>query len=444
MSERIGVIGLGYIGLPLVAAFASRGARVVGVDVDTARVKHLQRGELPPLHEPGVAEVLDAHRSQITFTTEYTDLTARTDVIFVTVGTPFRTGVGADLSQIEAMTAALGANLRPGLTVCLKSTVPPGTTRQVAARLAEVSGLTHGVDFWVAFCPERTVEGRALEELLSLPNIVGGITPEGTQRVVEAIRPLSGHVVTVESPELAEVSKLVDNSYRALAIAFANEIGGICEQLGIDQHAVRDAVMNGYSRTQLFRAGLSAGGPCLSKDPPVLAETASLLGVETPVLQASIVSNRRANESIAERIEAFAAARGSAPTRVALLGVAFKGRPETDDVRDGPAQYLRTRLMAALGDRIQLRYYDPLVGSIDGEQIGALEDTVRDADVVAILTDHPALQGLPPSIVLDTTARPLLVIDAWHGLTDIQEIAGTRDVDLVRLGDGTVQRYRHA
>ena len=100
--------------------------------------------------------------------------------------------------------------------------------------------------------------------------------------------------------------------------------------------------------------------------------------------------------------------------------------------------------MAALGDRIELSYYDPLVSSIDGDEVCALEDAVRDADVVAILTDHPALQGLPPSTVLETTARPLLVIDAWHGLADIQEVASTRDVDLVRLGDGTVERYRHA
>lgn len=443
MSIRVGVVGLGYIGLPLMAALASRGHQVIGIDVDAARVAQLTAGAPPPIHEPGVAEVLDARRAQLRFTTDYAELAEHADVVFVTVGTPFRDGVGADLSQIEAMTAALGAHLRAGMTVCLKSTVPPGTTRRVAAQLEAQSGLRLGSDFWVAFCPERTVEGRALEELLALPNIVGGIDAEATRRVAEAIGPLSGHIVEVASPELAEVAKLVDNSYRSLAIAFANEVGQICEGLGLDQYALRDAVMDGYSRTQLFRAGLAAAGPCLSKDPPVLAETARNLGLAAPVLDASVVSNATANVPIAERIEAFARAHDR-PIRVALLGLAFKGQPETDDTRNGPAEFLHARLTATLGDRVEFSYYDPLVSTFAGTAVSSLRDAVAGADVVAVLTDHPALQGLTPATVLETTDRPLLVIDAWHNLVAAGEVVQAPDVELIRVGDGAVQQMRHA
>lgn len=439
MSVRVGVVGLGYIGLPLVSAFASRGIQVTGLDIDTAHVAALASGAPPRIHEPGVAEVLKAHAGRITFTNSYADLMSRADVIFVTVGTPYAPGVGADLSQIEQMTAALAGALRPGITICLKSTVPPGTTRTVARRLEGISGLRESVDFWVAFCPERTIEGRALEELLSLPNIVGGLTPEASKRAAEAICPLSGHVVTVDSPEVAEVCKLVDNSYRALAIAFANEVGGVCEQLGIDQHAVRDAVMEGYSRTQLFRSGLGAGGPCLSKDPPVLAATAKLLGVDAPVLSAAVSSNVNATASIAGRIEAFVRAQHAPRVRVALLGLAFKGRPETNDVREGPAQIIHRHLKAALGEGIEFGFHDPIVKEFDRCATTSLNDAVAGANVVAILTDHPALQGLAPSDVLETTARPLLVIDAWHGLSEPGLVVAA-GADLVRLGDGTASR----
>ena len=439
MAVRVGVVGLGYIGLPLVAAFASRGLQVTGLDIDAERVTLLNAGGSLPIHEPGVAETLSAHAGLISYTTSYDHLTANADVIFVTVGTPFSAEFGPDLSQIERMTAALAEAMRPGLTICLKSTVPPGTTRVVARRIEEISGLREGADFWVAFCPERTIEGRALEELLSLPNIVGGISIDASARVAEVVRVLSGHVVTVDSPEVAEVCKLVDNSYRALAIAFANEVGGVCEQLGIDQHAVRDAVMEGYSRTQLFKTGLGAGGPCLSKDPPVLAATAAMLGVATPVLTAAVASNVNATEAVAERIEAFVRALPGSRVRVALLGLAFKGRPETNDVREGPAQIIARRLMPSLGEQVEFRLYDPIVTEFEGQSTTSLREAVDGAHVVAILTDHPALQGIAASQLLAAAARPLLVVDAWHGLADPEAVIEAQ-VELVRLGDGSVSR----
>lgn len=439
MTPRVGVVGLGYIGLPLVAAFASRGADVTGLDVNAEHVASLTAGLPPRIHEPGVAEVLQSHRAQLHFTTSHAALLERADVVFVTVGTPYVAGTGSDLTQVDRVTDALGAALRPGVTICLKSTVPPGTTRRVARRLGEISGLTPGVDFWVAFCPERTIEGRALEELLSLPNIVGGLDPEATQRAADAVRPLSGHVVPVDSPEVAEVCKLVDNSYRALAIAFANEVGGICEQLGIDQHAVRDAVMDGYTRTELFRTGFGAGGPCLSKDPPVLAETARNLGVSAPVLAAAVTSNVDATEAVARRIEEFVLASPGTRVRVALLGLAFKGRPETNDTRDGPAEIIHRRLSANLGERVDFAVHDPVVQEFRGLRSLPLADAVRGAHVVALLNDHPALQGIASGDLLRDTARPLLAIDGWHGLADAREVAALPGVELIRLGDGTVR-----
>lgn len=439
MAVRVGVVGLGYIGLPLLSAFASRGQQVVGLDIDPLHVTRLAAGEPNQIYEPGVAEILAVQGSLITFTTSYVELVSRADTIFVTVGTPYSPQGGADLSQIDGVVTGLAAVLRPGLTICLKSTVPPGTTRMVTRRLEELSGLREGIDFWVAFCPERTMEGRALEELLSLPNIVGGVSREASDRTAEVMRLLSGHVVVVDSPEVAEVCKLVDNSYRALAIAFANEVGEICEHLGIDQHAVRDAVMEGYSRAQLFKAGLGAGGPCLSKDPPVLAATAKQLGVDVPLLAASVASNVTVTEAIVERIKQFAHSLPGSSIRVALLGLAFKGHPETNDIRGGPAELIVRNLKEAFGERIDFGLYDPVVQEFDGRRPGSLRDAVTGANVVAVLTDHPALQGIPSSEILDTTARPLLVVDAWHGLSDPDRVISAGGV-LIRPGDGRITR----
>src|SRR5262249_13209270 len=218
----------------------------------------------------------------------------RSDVLCITVGTPVDERGRPNTSNIDDVASELGARVRPGQVIILRSTVVPGTTVAIAERLGRLSQLKPGRDFFVSFCPERTIEGVALYELYNLPTIVGGINAESTARTVDVMQRLGTRIITVSSPTVAELCKLAGNIYRALIVAFAKESGSVCERAGVDAYEVVQAVNSAYHRTNIFRPGLGADGPCLSKDPWILRHFADSMAVATPVIDAANHTNRMA------------------------------------------------------------------------------------------------------------------------------------------------------
>jgi UDP-N-acetyl-D-mannosaminuronate dehydrogenase len=208
----------------------------------------------------------------------------------------------------------------------------------------------------------------------------------------------------------------------------------------VDAYDVVNAVNSSYNRTSLFRPGLGADGPCLSKDPVILKEFAASLGFETPLLDASRDVNIASTHRIFEEVQTFAAGRPLSQIRVAILGLAFKGQPETDDVRGSPAEYTYSQLLRYAEERSEtfggFKFYDPVVESFGGLEVSNnVSDCVRNSNVILILTNHPALRNLDGKSLADCAEHPLLMVDAWHNLSEDRLPSGT-DVRLVRIGDG--------
>lgn len=437
MEQRIGIVGLGHVGLPLLAALANVGCAVLGLEIDERKVESLRRTLEPEIYEPGVTDVLRRYAHNISFTTSYTDLMGQCDSIIVTVGTPLGTDNAPDLEVVNKVATAMAEHLRRGQLVIFKSTLPPGYTRELAAMMEGLSGLRAGDDFYVAFCPERVAEGMALHEFYAIPKIVGGIDKESTERAACVVAKLGGKVLQVSSPEVAEIAKLVDNCYRLVNIAFASEVGLVCEKLGIDATEVRLACNDGYHRTNLFQAGLGAGGYCLSKDPQVFAYHAEKRGIEVSVIKSGMRASKLATLRPALVASQFITSSGIKQPKFSLLGLAFKGFPETDDARESPALDIYRALRQEF-PRAEFAFHDPLIKEfVEHPVCTTVAECIQNAHVVMFLTNHRALSNIDAREVLRGAARPLLIVDCWHNVSNLADVRGDR-VQVFRIGDGTL------
>ncbi len=436
MEDKIGIVGLGYIGLPLLAALANVGYKVMGVDINQDKLQRLMQDYEADIYEPGLNETLKQCRSRIEFTSSLKCLLTECNTIMITISTPLAEEGTLNLSQINDVITEIGKGLRKEQVIILKSTLLPGTTKQIALKLQEISGLEAGRDFYVAFCPERTVEGISLHELRTLPKIIGGISIVSTDRAARIVERLGGRIIRVSCPEVAEVCKLIDNAYRALNIAFANEIGEICEKIGIDAYEAAYASNEYYDRTNLFRAALGAGGPCLSKDPEALARFANDLGVDGKVINSVITKNKESTLRVALVISSFLKEKRVKKPIISLIGLTFKGFPETDDVRNSPTiiiySALRNRFKGA-----EFKFYDPIVKNfLNNSVCQTLEEAIKDSNVVAFLVNNRALVGIDADFVLNNASRPLMVVDCWHNIANAERIKREKKAQIFRIGDG--------
>jgi len=402
------VVGMGYVGLTLATAFALRGLTVAGVERSEAITERINAGRAP-FHEAGldraIAEVSARGRLRVVGLDE--PLPAAS-AYAITVGTPLHDG-RTSLADLESAVARVAAGMPDGALVILRSTVRIGTTRSVAMPILASSGKR----FALAMCPERTIEGRALEELHSLPQVVGGIDRDSVESASALFSRLGVEIVTVGTVEAAELTKLASNTYRDMQFAFANELAYLADTLGIDVFDVIHAANFGYERMNVARPGPVAG-PCLEKDAWILADSAQMFGTEAPLA----VSIRRTNESLVGHV--FSAVSGSfSPKTAAIVGLAFKGRPETSDVRGSMAETFASQLKRRWPG-IRVLGWDPLVSDADARSIG-VEPTTREAalqgDLVVIQTNHEQFGTADFGEAITAHARPrAVVVDLWNQL----------------------------
>jgi UDP-N-acetyl-D-mannosaminuronic acid dehydrogenase len=387
--NRISVIGLGYVGLPTAVVFASRGFSVVGVDVDAGRVEAVNSGRCY-LREPGLDVLLRGVVSMglLSATTEAVKAVRESDVVVIAVPTPVRDGV-ADLSYLREALLAVREGLHRGLLVVIESTIPPGTTVGFAKPLLEESGLRVEEDFYLAHAPERITPGRAIEELLNMPRIVGGVGPRSTGKALELYSRVNAKLLPTDATT-AEFVKLIENTYRDLNIAYANLLALMAERLGIDVYeAIRLA--NTHHRVNIHMPGAGVGGPCLTKDPYMLASVLpDFWGTELIRLA------RRMNEYMPRHtVELIEKALGDIgvsikDARIAILGIAYKGG--VDDTRESPAKYIIREL---LEKEASVVVYDPYtVESFGAVRAGSLEEALSEADAIVIVTDHPEFKDI--------------------------------------------------
>ena len=423
VHRHVVVLGLGYVGLTLALVMADLGFRVTGVDTDADVVAGLREGR-SHVHEQGLPELL--RRTVGAGFTPTTTLPDDGDVFIVAVGTPVRDGdvlagrVGApDLGALAAAVDAVGDAMRPGALVVLRSTVPVGTTTGfVGPRLRERSGLRPGLDFHLVFAPERTAEGSALRELRSLPQLIGGLTPESVEAAAAVFRELSPVIVRTSSAEVAELAKLTNNAYRDLTFAFANQVAQLGDDLEVDAFEAIRAANQGYSRGRVPLPSPGVGGPCLSKDPLILAGSAR---DEQAAAGSLMTVARRVNSAmparVARRVADALATRTGAPAaglRVVVAGLAFKGEPETADLRDSPGVDVA---LALQGHGLDVVGTDPVATTEAIAALGlaaaTLDAAVDGASALLLLNDHRTHRTLDLTELRSRMAATALLFDGW-------------------------------
>ena len=420
-DASICVLGLGYVGLTLAVAMADTGFRVHGIEVRDDVLTRLAAGE-PHFWEPRLREKLQRviEAGRLTFSRE-TSPGFDASVFVITVGTPLDPHGAARLDMVPQATRQLLPAMRPGALVILRSTVKLGTARGVVRPILD----EHGSDYMLAMCPERTLEGRALIELHELPQIIGADDEATRSRCQMLFGRLTPTTVALSSLEAAEMVKLIDNTYRDVHFAFANEVATVCGAAGLSATEVIRAGRLGYPRTNVARPG-PVGGPCLEKDPHILIESAQAYGVTLPITAASRLTNeRQPAQSIALLRQRTSAMTSFAPSpRVALLGLAFKGAPATDDLRGSMARPILAALRAAYPTATILGFdaaADAAETAIafDIEIAATIETAFDAADIVVIANNHDAFARMDISSMMRRMARPSVVYDFWNLFDDV-------------------------
>jgi UDP-N-acetyl-D-glucosamine dehydrogenase len=385
----VGVVGLGYVGLPLAVAFAEAGEDVIAVDVDQRKIAALSAGESYVEDIPSAR--LGAVLERISASTDYAPL-ADAEAILVCVPTPLTANREPDLGPLNATAAALASVVRAGQLVVLESTTYPGTTRELLApELERVSGLKVGTDLNVAFSPERVDPGRTDYTLRNTPKVIGGLTDECLKRALELYGKVCDHLVPVSTPEAAELTKLLENIFRSVNIALVNELAIVAERMGIDIWEVVDAAATKPYGFMRFEPGPGMGGHCLPVDPFYLTWRARQFHTATEFIELAGKVNQYMPDHCVERIELALndAGKPIKGSKIAILGVAYKGG--IGDTRESPA----LRIISTLTARgAALVYHDPFVPEL-GELVNTpLPEALAGADAVVLVTAHPGIDHL--------------------------------------------------
>ena len=419
-TATIGIVGMGYVGLPLAVAVFDAGFPVIGFDVDDKKIEHLNNGTpyLEHLGNDFAKSFVDSER--FLGTTDATSL-ANADIISICVPTPLGSHNEPDLTYVLESTRAVAKVLRKGQLIVLESTTYPGTTRDEMLPILGESGLKHGEDFFLAYSPEREDPGRKSETTQSIPKLVGGIDESSGTLAHAFYSTVVDNAHLVSSAEVAESAKLLENIYRAVNIALVNEMKLILDKLGIDIWEVVDAAATKPFGFQAFYPGPGLGGHCIPIDPFYLTWKAQEAGMPTRFIELAGEINQKMPEIVVDRV-ASALNEDGKPlknAKVLVVGIAYK--PDVDDVRETPA--------AAIIDDLHARgavvaYHDPHVSEfptmrkhdIDLTSVPITADSIAKYDAVLIVTNHTLIDW----DLIATNAQ--LVIDTRNALANCSDI----------------------
>jgi UDP-N-acetyl-D-mannosaminuronic acid dehydrogenase len=430
--QKICVIGLGYIGLPTASTFSMQGAHVLGVDVNPNIIETLNRGEIH-IHEPGLREAV-ANAVQ-TGNFKAATKPAEADAFIIAVPTPFQenqvgeyNGIQYKLADMRAVISAAESILpvlRKGNLVVLESTSPPRTTMDLVAPILERSGLKAGSDFFLCYSPERVLPGQILRELIENARVIGGVTPESAKAGADLYSIfVKGQIIQTDATT-AEMVKLMENTYRDVNIAIANEFSRLADKFGVDVWEAI-SIANLHPRVKILSPGPGVGGHCISVDPWFFVEAA-------PELTPLIYNSRQVNDSQPHFVTDLVARAlgGLQGKRIAALGLAYK--PDVDDLRESPANEV-VHLLQKQG--AQVKAWEPFKpdAKLSGITMSpTFEDAIQDADAILLLVKHSEFAKIiPAQLAKHTNAR--LVIDTVNSWDTAQwETAGFQ---IVKLGVG--------
>ena len=424
------VVGTGHIGLPLAAVLADAGFRVTGYDINDEFLTRVSTTGRAGYMEEGLDELLG--RTLNRGLTLSSSPPAAHDVYIITVGTPLDPATGRPtIDKVRQSIQQLASRFGPDPLVILRSTVTIGTSRGVV--LPEMA--RHAESFGLAFCPERTIEGRAIAEMKSLPQIVGGMDDASAERAEALFRRITDKIVRVSSLEAAEMIKLMNNTYRDMTFAFANEMALMAERLGLSAGELIRAANHDYPRSNIARPGF-VGGPCLEKDALILIDSLDRLDFRLGTVQAARETNSALPDQVAARLlhELAAMGRGPAGARVLITGFAFKGVPATEDVRGSAAVPIMERLQAAGVEVWGHDFVTPEKVIADlGAHACSLEEGAAGADALLVMNNHAGYGRADVAALARSMRGPALVFDSWQ-LFSPDRFAGVPSVRYGAIG----------
>jgi UDP-N-acetyl-D-glucosamine dehydrogenase len=392
-TAHVGVVGLGYVGLPLAVEFARAGFRTTGIDLDQRKVEAIGRGE-SYIQDVATADVAGFQRAGRLSATMNAAVVATLDTVNICVPTPLRKTKDPDLSFVVSAVEMIAEHLRPGQLVVLESTTYPGTTEEVVQPILEKRGLKAGTDFFLAFSPERVDPGNERWNTKNVPKVVGGLTPTCAALANALYSASIDTVVEVSSPKVAEMVKLLENTFRAVNIGLVNELALMCDRLGISVWEVVDAAATKPFGFMPFYPGPGLGGHCIPIDPFYLSWKVKEVGFEARFIELAGHVNgampHHVVEKIADALNSHAkSVRGSA---ILILGISYKR--DIDDVRESPA----LDVLAALHQKgAKVSYHDPYLptlpardwpGGFELRSVPLTTDVLQAADCAVIITDH--------------------------------------------------------
>ena len=425
--NRVAVIGLGYVGLTLAVSLANRGHQVTGIDINSSIISSLNNGN-SHIFEPGLEDMLKANikRKSIEFCEKFNS--GAHQIYIVAVGTPLDVDSKPNLAPMIDSLSAISEVLKKGNHVMLRSTVPVGVTREVVIPyLQDETGLLAGEDFYVSFAPERTIEGGAMNELKTLPQIVGGYSAICTKLSVDFWSTLTPTVVRVVSVEAAEMVKLANNTFRDLSFSFANELALLSDKYNVNAFDLISAANEGYPRNKIPSPSPGVGGYCLTKDPILFSS--NLKGLRQDAVLG--ISSRKINEKASlypiNLMERYVERLGLniSEIKVLIIGIAFKGLPETIDVRGSVAidifNNLRKKVKVVYGwDSV---VDSKVISSLGFEVVKNFKTTIASVDIVMIMNNHP--NNVQSDLYVDSK-KARLIFDGWNQLNkvEVEKISG--------------------
>jgi UDP-N-acetyl-D-glucosamine dehydrogenase len=409
-SARVGVAGLGYVGLPLAVEFGKAGFHVTGIDVSARKVEQINRGVsyVQDVPTADVARLVQEGRLQAT--TDFAAVSSL-DTINIAVPTPLRKTKDPDMSYVVAAAQEIARHLHPGLLVILESTTYPGTTDELLLPMFEQSGLKAGQDFFLCFSPERVDPGNPTFQTRNIPKVIGGITPSCTELGRIFYSQALETVVPVSSTRVAEMVKLLENTFRMINIGLVNEMALMCDRIGVNVWEVIEAAATKPFGFMPFYPGPGLGGHCIPIDPFYLSWKTKQAGIEARFIELAGYINGQMPHFVVDKVqnalnEVEKPLKGS---HVHILGVAYKR--DIDDVRESPALDI-IHLLGRRGARVT--YHDPYIPSIDveGRQFSSADDPalISSADCVLIVTDHKCID------YRDVLERARLVVDTRNAM----------------------------
>lgn len=415
LHKKVCVLGLGFVGFTLALSLADVGFSVIGIEKDEKIKEEILNGS-SHFYEPGIDTLLKYHLKKNFFVED--KILPDCDIFIISVGTPLNSRKEADMEPLRVACEEVGKYLKYGDLVILRSTVPVGCSRNfVLPILEKQSNLKAGKDFYLSFAPERTIEGKALYELRNLPQVIGGYDQNSTDMTAKFFRELTPSIVTVDSLEEAEFIKLLNNSFRDLIFSFANEFSLICEKYNLNATKIISAANEGYPRDRIPIPSPGVGGYCLTKDPYFYIKAGKEAGLDLMLSSLGRKINERIPEIIFKKINRVVKeiGKGIEKCKIFIIGFAFKGEPETSDMRSSTTIDLINHFRDVNNN---IYGYDPVVEKEEIEKFGVkyckLEEGFKEADIAIFMNNHRSYITLDIFDLLESMKKPAILCDYWY------------------------------